>query len=286
LYGEKPNPSQTELKMLTEQEKARAMSEMEDFLKNIYYAGKNAIEYHKMGEHQNSALACDFVYKRAIQFLDMLGFSNPSMCEKERLIERIKELSAQNAEFRKKLGLEEERLTALFSDTEDDEGILSSSARYTKNVVGGYKVVSITDIESALEWNYLLGCDEWDWDPWKSKHIHKRIWKTMTWHDAIKYAQSMSEDEWRLPRVDELATLIFEVSMFGYSFAPRGCRKDTPIKIPTIHPIFPYHPPIQVWAENESCFEPDKAWVVNFGNGQRELIDKNTRCAVRLVRNG
>ncbi|PAT35902.1 DUF1566 domain-containing protein [Vandammella animalimorsus] len=92
----------------------------------------------------------------------------------------------------------------------------------------------------------------------------------MTHDEALQYAKNLA-NQWRLPNIKELSSLVDE-----------GCS------FPSINKnIFPQTPPIEFWSSTPGNFGySELAWYVNFEYGNASGDERSIKTAVRLVRSG
>jgi hypothetical protein len=99
----------------------------------------------------------------------------------------------------------------------------------------------------------------------------------LTWQKAQEHFETVNEGDgfagytdWRLPRIEELRTLV-----------EQQCYK------PAINATrFPNTPSTFVWAKSLYAGHSDYAWYVNFGNGSSYADVRSVNSAIRLVRGG
>ena len=98
----------------------------------------------------------------------------------------------------------------------------------------------------------------------------------MTWCEAVAYCEGLTfakHDDWRLPNIRELQSLID----YGKNPAPE------------IDPVFQRDSATGAafWTSSSNVFKPDSAWSVNFGSFTAgENLSKTSRLFVRAVRGG
>lgn len=122
----------------------------------------------------------------------------------------------------------------------------------------------------------------------------------MNWNDALNTAMSFSytgHNDWRVPTVDELDTLVQCSAGRAPSARPNGeyvrdtdgsCLGDN-YQTPTINiSAFPNTPGswYGYWSSSPNASNSGYAWAVGFGSGYVGYSDKNDGSRVRLVRVG
>jgi hypothetical protein len=98
----------------------------------------------------------------------------------------------------------------------------------------------------------------------------------MNWHDAQSYAQSLSiggKDNWRLPAVNELETLL-----------DRTILLEQTVYRPVMRTEIPFRDNLSYWSS--TTFGPDKnnAWIVMFEGAYVLSYYKTNEYHVRCVR--
>jgi len=97
---------------------------------------------------------------------------------------------------------------------------------------------------------------------------------TMSWSDAIEYAQSLSlngKDDWRLPAVMELETLLNRGALYD-SLRP-AMRKDVP-----------FRDKLSYWSSTTFEENTNSAWIIKFDGGYILSYYKSNHYNVRCVR--
>ncbi len=90
-----------------------------------------------------------------------------------------------------------------------------------------------------------------------------------SWDQAMVLTAEVAErDDWRLPTVEELQTLV-AYRMFNPAIDPA---------------IFPNTPPANFWSASEAASDAYYAWSVHFANGFSNWRHKRQRFEARLVR--
>jgi hypothetical protein len=90
-----------------------------------------------------------------------------------------------------------------------------------------------------------------------------------TWDQANGLEANIAgHDDWRLPTVEELQTLV-EYRVFNPAINPEA---------------FPNTPPANYWSSSEAAYDAFYAWSVHFANGFSNWRHKRQRFEVRLVR--
>jgi len=97
---------------------------------------------------------------------------------------------------------------------------------------------------------------------------------TMSWSDAIKYAQSLSlngKDDWRLPTAMELETLL-----------DRGALYDS--LRPAMRKNVPFRDKLSYWSSTTFEENTNSAWIIMFDGGYILSYYKSNHYNVRCVR--
>ena len=100
---------------------------------------------------------------------------------------------------------------------------------------------------------------------WQKVHVTGKTWK-----EALAYCESLDYagfDDWRLPDVKELSSLV-------------SVERHSPAS------DFPDMPSSAFWTSSSLALSNDNAWCVHFGNGYVDYNDKLNSLAVRCVRLG
>jgi hypothetical protein len=98
----------------------------------------------------------------------------------------------------------------------------------------------------------------------------REIAENLTYEQDLEYAERVAEETglpWRVPTVDELASLVDRGR-----YAPASA--------------FPDMPSDWFWSSSPYVGDASYAWVVNFSNGYVNSLNRNYDFAVRLVRCG
>jgi hypothetical protein len=101
---------------------------------------------------------------------------------------------------------------------------------------------------------------------------------SVSWCDALAYCENLSfarHDDWRLPNVRELQSLVDYGRFSGTS--------DIPNRDPAIDPGFSVQRDTY-WASTTVAFLPDRAWLVAFDTGRVAYFEKNRVAYVLAVR--
>jgi len=144
------------------------------------------------------------------------------------------------------------------------------SSEETKNLIGHYIDNcdgTVTDTRTGLMWMRCVMGQIWDG---KSCHGEAR---NFTWDGANKLRHNSTFagcDDWRLPDIDELKTLI-DRSQDNQAIDNRA---------------FPNTPRSLCWSSSPYSFDSNYAWVVNCYSGNVYNVSRNDYNSVRLVRYG
>jgi hypothetical protein len=129
---------------------------------------------------------------------------------------------------------------------------------------------TISDLKTGLMWKKCLEgvsgrfCDTNDPDSftWQQAIEHVRI--------VNKLGGSAGHDDWRMPTVRELISIVEE-----QCYAPAVNQNR-----------FPNTPSSSVWSRSPYAGSENYAWLVNFGNGGSRNLNRGYDRYVRLVRGG
>jgi len=96
---------------------------------------------------------------------------------------------------------------------------------------------------------------------------------TTNWQQALQQANNSTfagKSDWRLPNIKELSSLV-----------RRNCY------LPAINEtLFPNTPASYFWSSSPHSYYSNKAWIVNFGNGNDRFNYRGSSFRLRLVRSG
>lgn len=121
---------------------------------------------------------------------------------------------------------------------------------------------TVTDARTGLMWmRYVLGQT---WDGYKPVGN----WRDHPWAEAVALRHSFAgHDDWRLPTVDELETIV-----------------ELNHQPPFDAAAFPNTMPFSCWTASPYDGRPTHAWSVDFKTGGRKCTDRRESHLVRLVR--
>lgn len=124
---------------------------------------------------------------------------------------------------------------------------------------------TVTDSKTSLMWKQCVqGKTESD--------CSSGVAMELPWVDALNQARSevfADFDDWRLPKIDELKSII-----------------DTCSATPAINLIiFPGSDNSGVWSASANLDYATDAWVMDFSNGKPIIASRDSKQQVRLVRN-
>lgn len=137
---------------------------------------------------------------------------------------------------------------------------------------------TVTDTDTGLSWDRCPLGMSWNYAGMTNRCINASgSQETFTWTESLaaviaaNAASHLGYTDWRLPTIDELATLV-------------DSGKPSPPKIDET--TFPDTPPSAFWSSSESESDPSMAWHLFFGDGAAYLYYKFPDYYVRLVRGG
>jgi|GEM_PF-1888233 len=141
---------------------------------------------------------------------------------------------------------------------------------------------TLLDITTGLQWQRFSVGQQWE----NNTCIGDA--QTYMWDEALEFAKNdnyAGHNDWRLPTIDELKTLIYSSSGLPKTWNDTGMKCQGNFQKPTIHlEAFPNAKVSVMWSS--SPFSVDQAWVVNVKNGTTYEEFRQYKKRVRLVRSG
>jgi hypothetical protein len=141
---------------------------------------------------------------------------------------------------------------------------------------------TITDQETNLQWMRCSIGQRWNGTACIG-HPSR-----MTWNEAMPngkhkvWTKFAGYDDWRLPDIDELKTIVYCSSK---AIEPSGRRCDGNYHSPTIDlKAFPNAPSTDFWSASPDARDSFDAWYIYLDDGSISTMTKNSDYAVRLVR--
>jgi len=137
---------------------------------------------------------------------------------------------------------------------------------YDIQITSFYKSFYWTDKDSGLIWEIKQ---------------NNTIDKLYTWDQALNYAQELNTknycgfNDWRVPTIDELNTLVPKTSYKGID------NKDVYIKKPLINNTYSS----SYWSSSVPVSYYNFAWYMNFNSGSTNGSNKSTKHYMRCVKN-
>jgi len=147
---------------------------------------------------------------------------------------------------------------------------------------------TVSDLTSGLQWMRCALGQAWA-DPACSGEAERHTWSAAQ-EAAARFNRRGGHagfDDWRLPTIDELRTLIYCSSGQPKLWNDTGGECQGPFERPSVFPAaFPGTPRSWFWSSSPDASDPDYAWLVHFSNGHVNYGYKAQPGYVRLVRQG
>jgi hypothetical protein len=142
---------------------------------------------------------------------------------------------------------------------------------------------TLSDPQTGLTWMRCSLGQTWDGKTCRGDGI------PMTWKDALEQSGDgfAGYDDWRLPTVDELKTIVYCSTSQPKAWNETGTKCQGSFTRPTIDvSLFPGTPSGGFWSSSPHVDDSSHAWYVGFGGGVVYSYVRDGQFYARLVRGG